>query len=213
MISKLPLALTGLYLLGSLVSQNALAEKTYVYKEVDGTVWYTNVKPDAQDTGRFKLVSVRGRATPSAGCNGLSAEKMLSRELRFDSSIRKYAHEYRVDEKLVKAVVKNESCFDQKAVSPAGAEGLMQLMPPTAKSLGVTDSFDAEQNLRGGIQYLSELISLYDNNLVLALAAYNAGPGTVKKYNGVPPYPETQRYIEKVMKSYKLYLREYLDFG
>ncbi|OED35563.1 hypothetical protein AB833_29700 [Chromatiales bacterium (ex Bugula neritina AB1)] len=203
----------ALYVTGYLLSQNALAEKTYVYKEVDGTLWYTNVAPTAQDTGRFKLISITGRSTASAGCNGLSIEKMQHREMQFDSTIRRYAREYRVDSKLVKAVVKNESCFDRKAVSSAGAEGLMQLMPPTAKSLGVTDSFNAEQNLRGGIQYLSELMAMYDNNLRLALAAYNAGPGTVKKYDGIPPYPETQRYVEKVMKSYKLYLREYLDVG
>ena len=83
----------------------------------------------------------------------------------------------------------------------------MQLMPATAISLGVTNSFSPQQNIRGGTQYLAELIRRYDNNITMALAAYNAGPGAVAKYDGVPPYPETQKYIEKVMKSYRTYLR------
>lgn len=194
-------------------SSGALADKTYVYKEVDGTVWYTNVTPASQDTARFKLVSIQGRATASASCNGVTAEKLQLRALGYDSTILRFAQEYMVDSKLVKAVIRTESCFDKSAVSAAGARGLMQLMPPTAKSLGVTDSFDPEQNLRGGIRYLSEMMTRYDNNIALALAAYNAGPGTVKKYDGVPPYPETQRYIEKVMKYYRHYLREYLAQG
>jgi len=87
----------------------------------------------------------------------------------------------------------------------------MQLMPATAKSLGVTDSFDVQQNVRAGTQYLAQLIKDYNHNLALALAAYNAGPGAVSKFEGVPPYRETQTYIERVMKSYKGYLREYID--
>lgn len=192
------------------VSQATSADKTYIYKEVDGTVWYTNVAPSSQDNARFALVSVKGRATATVSCRGMTTKKLNHRSVSYDSTIRKYSREFKVDSKLVKAVVRNESCFDKMAVSAAGAQGLMQLMPPTARSLGVYDAFNAEQNLRGGIRYLSELITLYDNNLAKALAAYNAGPGTVNKYDGVPPYKETQRYIEKVMSSYREYLREYL---
>ena len=111
-----------------------------------------------------------------------------------------------IRDRLVMAVIRNESCFDKAAVSSAGAEGLMQLMPATATSLGVIDSFSPQQNIRGGTQYLAELIKRYNNNLGIALAAYNAGPGAVAKYDGVPPYKETQKYIEKVMKSYRSYL-------
>lgn len=191
-------------------SQCTIADRTYVYKEVDGTLWYTNVAPSAQDTSRFKLISVKGRKTATTSCRGMTRQKLEHRAVGFNSIIEEFALEYKVDSKLVKAVVQNESCFDKMAVSRAGAMGLMQLMPPTAQSLGVEDAFNAKQNLRGGIQYLSELIKLYDNNLALALAAYNAGPGTVEKYDGVPPYKETQRYVEKVMNSYRQYLREYL---
>lgn len=198
-------------LLTSTACQSVSADQTYVYKEVDGTVWYSNVAPDSQDNSRFQLVSVKGRTTATSSCRGMTTEKLNRRADSFDSTIRKFSLEFKVDSKLVKAVVKNESCFDKMAVSTAGAQGLMQLMPPTARSLGVNDSFNAEQNLRGGIKYLSELISLYNNNLALALAAYNAGPGTVKKYDGVPPYRETQRYVERVMASYRDYLREYLQ--
>lgn len=192
------------------VSQSITADKTFVYEEVDGTVWYTNVAPTAQDTGRFELIEVKGRASATRSCQGLTAAKMRRRASNYDSTIREISSEYKIDSKLVKAVVRNESCFDKLAISSAGAQGLMQLMPPTAKDLGVTDPFDAEQNLRGGVRYLSKLLQRYNNNIALALAAYNAGPGAVAKYDGVPPYRETEKYVDRVMKSYRGYLRDYL---
>lgn len=198
-------------LLVCVTSQVTNADKTYIYKEADGTVWYTNVAPASQDNRRFQLIAVKGRPTATSSCRGMSPKKLDHRAVSYNSSIQRFSNEFKVDSKLVKAIVRNESCFDKMAVSSAGAQGLMQLMPPTAKSLGVHDAFDAEQNLRGGIRYLSELITRYDNNLALALAAYNAGPGTVEKFAGVPPYKETQHYVERVMKSYREYLKEYLQ--
>jgi soluble lytic murein transglycosylase-like protein len=188
-------------------------DKTYVYKEADGTLWYTNVTPTAQDLTQFTLIEVRGRGPATASCRGMNSKKLEHRALSFNSIIERMAREFRVDAKLVKAVVRNESCFDKMALSRAGAQGLMQLMPATAESLGVVDPFDAEQNIRGGTKYLSRLIKKYDNNLALALSAYNAGPGSVAKHNGVPPFPETQRYIERVMKTYREYLRISLASG
>ena len=116
--------------------------------------------------------------------------------------IDKYAEKYNLDKDLVKAVVKTESAFNTKAVSKAGAMGLMQLMPGTAKGLGVVNAFDPEQNIDGGTRYLKGLISKYDS-VQLGLAAYNAGSGAVQKYGGVPPYRETQNYVAKIMKEIK----------
>lgn len=117
-----------------------------------------------------------------------------------DSIFKEAASTYQVPENLLKAVAKAESNFNAKAVSKAGAQGVMQLMPATAKSLGVTNSFDARQNIMGGAKYLSSMLKKYDGNVKLALAAYNAGSGNVDKYNGVPPFKETQNYVVKVMK-------------
>jgi len=187
------------------------ADRTYVYQEADGTIWYTNVTPAAQDSGQFRLIDIKGRTTATISCRGMNSKKLEHRAVSYNSTIERFAKEFEVDPKLVKAVVRNESCFDKMARSTAGAQGLMQLMPATAQDLGVNDPFNAEQNIRGGTRYLSKLIKKYQNNLTLALSAYNAGPGSVAKYNGVPPFPETQKYIKRVMKTYQEYLKNNRD--
>jgi soluble lytic murein transglycosylase-like protein len=96
-----------------------------------------------------------------------------------------------------------ESCFDPRAVSRTGARGLMQLMPETAAQFGVADSFDAEQNISGGVRYLSQLLSRFKNNTRLAIAAYNAGPSAVDAYRGIPPFPETRSYVKRVYAEYR----------
>jgi soluble lytic murein transglycosylase-like protein len=113
------------------------------------------------------------------------------------------ARRHGLDPALVLALASVESGFQPKAVSPKGAQGLMQLMPATAASLGVADALDPETNLEGGSRYLAELITLYEGNLTKALAAYNAGPGAVKRHGGVPPYRETRAYVKKVLERYQ----------
>ena len=116
--------------------------------------------------------------------------------------IDKYAEKNGLDSDFVKAVITQESGFNPNATSKCGAMGLMQLMPSTAEGLGVTNAYDAEQNIMGGTKYLKGLMDRFDNNKSLALAAYNAGPNAVKKYGGIPPYAETQNYVKRVLSNY-----------
>jgi soluble lytic murein transglycosylase-like protein len=112
---------------------------------------------------------------------------------------------YGVDPALVKAIIANESGFDAGATSNVGAQGLMQLMPATAASLGVTNPYDPAQNIVGGTRYIKGLLDRFGGDVPLAVAAYNAGPGAVEKYGGVPPYAETQNYVQNVLASYAKY--------
>lgn len=118
------------------------------------------------------------------------------------SMISQIAQKHGVDEKLVKAVIKQESGFNPKARSHCGAMGLMQLMPQTAKGLGVTDAYNPVQNVDAGVRHLKGLLARYNGNVILAVAAYNAGGGAVDKYGGVPPYKETQNYVKSILANY-----------
>lgn len=135
--------------------------------------------------------------------NNNGYENVLAGASIYSEIIAKASEKYGVPEKLIAAVIKQESNFNENAVSSAGATGLMQLMPSTAKYLGVQDAKNPVQNIMGGTKYLSQMLEKFDNNIELALAAYNAGPGNVSKYNGVPPFRETINYVQKVINYYK----------
>ena len=130
----------------------------------------------------------------------LTAEK----EMAYDDMIRSASQKFRVDFYLIKSLIKAESLFDKKAVSRAGAQGLMQLMPTTARQLGVKNSYNPEQNIYGGTRYLAKMIKRF-KDVKSAIAAYNAGPAAVVFYNGVPPYNETKNYVRKVANYYQKY--------
>jgi len=121
----------------------------------------------------------------------------------YEALARRGAHDAGVDPALVSAVMQTESGFDPAATSRTGAAGLMQLMPATAESLGVTDPYDPAQNVRGGAAYLHQLLERFGGQVPLAVAAYNAGPGAVERYGGIPPYAETRAYVERVMAAYR----------
>ena len=130
----------------------------------------------------------------------------VKNQAKYDPTIRSVAKMYKLPHTLLHAVITAESAYNPNAISRAGAVGLMQLMPATAKQYGVSNRRDPKQNIYGGSRYLRYLLKLFKNDLTLALAAYNAGEGTVKKYgNKIPPYKETRNYVKKVIKYYKKY--------
>jgi soluble lytic murein transglycosylase-like protein len=149
------------------------------------------VRPDVH-TGRLVRSIV---VHPPAG-----AENTANQPQKLAQTVERIARENQVSPQLVSSVIQVESNYNQYAVSPKGAEGLMQLIPSTARRFGVSDVFDAEDNIQGGARYLKYLLDLYNGDHALALAAYNAGEGAVAHYGGVPPFPETQNYLARVGK-------------
>ena len=182
-------------------STNSFAEY-YVYKHKDGTTWYTDKN---MPTDSYKLIATIGRPTASASCRGVTLNSLELRAKDHEPVIRQYSDLYGVNDKLIKAIIMVESCFDRYAVSRVGAKGLMQLMPQTADLMGVYNVFNAKDNIKGGTRYFRKMLELFEYDVELALAAYNAGPNAVQKYKGIPPYSETQKYVKKVIKYYNRY--------
>lgn len=159
----------------------------------------------------MKITSVtdaNGITTTTIDTNGVSGtssdfssqlDEQLKTSTSLESIFEKAAQTYGVDVELLKAMAKAESDFDPNATSKSGAMGIMQLMPGTAKGLGVTDAYDPEQNIMGGAKYIASLLEKYNGNISYALAAYNAGSGNVDKYDGIPPFEETQNYVTKIL--------------
>lgn len=195
-----------LFIALTLLPLSTVAEETYIYQEEDGTRWFTD-RPMRGEGWTF--IDKFGRPTATSSCKGMTEAKLAERAERYASLIQRYADQHRLDPLLVRAVMRVESCFDRRAVSRAGARGLMQLMPKTAQHLGVLDSFDAHLNIEAGTRYLKQMLKRFDGNLTLALAAYNAGPHNVDKYGGVPPFRETQSYVERIDRYYRQYLKNH----
>jgi soluble lytic murein transglycosylase-like protein len=159
---------------------------------------------------REALVSIRSTRTIAMrpfGAAVYNANASVSAPGHLTSAIEDASRAHGVDPRLVAAVARRESAFRVNAVSPVGACGIMQLMPATAKYLGVKDVFDARENIFGGTRYLRTLLDTFNGDLDLALAAYNAGPGAVEKYRGIPPYRETRAYVAAVKATYEKSLR------
>lgn len=168
----------------------------FKYVDEEGVIHLTNVPSNPK--AKYVLIMKEKRVLFSRKININIAE--------YDKIIRRAAGKFNLDVALIKAVIKAESNFNHQAVSPAGAKGLMQLMPQTASALNVYDVFHPGANIEGGARYLRYLLNLYRGNLTLALAAYNAGEGAVAKYKySIPPYRETQNYVRRVLDFYESY--------
>lgn len=172
---------------------------TYMYKEEDGTVWLTDRPASGAQLRQFEFIGYHGRPPATASCRGVDSDLLDRRAESINDPLTQFAAQFDVEPALARAIIAVESCFDPDAVSRVGAEGLMQLMPRTAESLGVQNSFDIHENLRGGLQYFSLMRERYGGDTVRALAAYNAGPNAVDRHGGIPPFPETQNYVQRVL--------------
>jgi hypothetical protein len=157
------------------------------------------VKVVRRSDGTLLMYNSGGSPKPGAGATILRPAP----DPQWSTWIEQHAKRQRLDPRLVQAVIQVESSFDPRAVSRKGARGLMQLMPETARELEVPDSFDPEENIRGGTAYLRQMLDLFDGSLVHALAAYNAGPGAVRRHGGVPPFDETREYVRRVLTLYR----------
>jgi soluble lytic murein transglycosylase len=175
----------------TIASPESVQAEIYQYIGPNGTISLTNVPSD----GRYRRVDIdSNRFHP-----------VLS-ERELEPMIRRHSSEHRLHPALIRAVIKAESNFDPRAVSRAGAIGLMQLMPQTAVRLDVRDLYDPEDNVAGGTKYLRQLLDRFHGNLPLALAAYNAGENIVERYQALPPIDETRQYVKKVLRFYRTFL-------
>lgn len=187
-----------LVLVGALAPLAASAQ-IYTYIDENGITVFTDRKPDSQ---RYR---VRNLGCYGTCRTGVDWERTPLLQDRFDAEIRAASEIFGVEAALIRAIMHAESWFEPEAVSHAGAQGLMQLMPATASRFGVVNAFDPIDNISGGVAYLAWLISEFEQDLKLAIAAYNAGENAVRRHRGVPPFPETQEYLRRVQILYRRY--------
>jgi soluble lytic murein transglycosylase-like protein len=174
--------------------------QVYSYVDKEGVRTYASVRPRGLPASSIRTIhySYIEKCYACGVLPGLNFRTLRLNTAAYENEIRTAAREHGVDEAIVRAIIHAESAFNPNALSRVGAQGLMQLMPATARRFGVANAFDAGQNIRGGVQYLAWLLRRFNGNLTLAAAGYNAGEGAVDKYGGVPPYSETQRYVQRV---------------
>jgi soluble lytic murein transglycosylase-like protein len=196
------LQLAALLTFVSLTGLSTASAEMYRFTDKDGIVHYTNVRPSGQKN--LKTFSFPCYAS-DIKCNQMDWENIPLNRSAFDVEIQAAAEVFTVDGALIRAIIHAESAYQPEALSPKGAQGLMQLMPATQKELQVVDVFDPISNIEGGTLYLSRLLDQFNQNVELAAAAYNAGPGAVREYGGVPPYKETQEYVRRVKILYRRY--------
>ncbi len=195
---------------------SAHAGNLYVFKNKEGEVLLTNIVDKKRNAAgdQFQEYTTKVKVTYYADTNvhsynnwGASESSVLpsysKNKNAYDQFIAQIASSYQVDHGLIKAIMHTESGFNPNARSPVGAQGLMQLMPATARRFAVSNAYDPLQNIEGGAKYLSWLLKRFNYNTELALAAYNAGEGNVDKYKGIPPFRETQDYVKRVMSRYR----------
>jgi soluble lytic murein transglycosylase-like protein len=189
----------------SLWAKGSVAD-IYSYVDRDGTMHFTNA-PNGDSRYRLYLRSRDGRRRGAASTGGavMPSDSSLERFSRYGLLIREAAALYQIPEELVRAVIKVESDYDPRAISQVGALGLMQLMPETAERMQVRDIMDPRENILGGVRYLRVLANMFNGDLELTLAGYNAGENAVVRYRGIPPYEETQQYVGRVLAYYRRY--------
>ena len=174
----------------------------YKFTDEDGIVHYTNVRPSGQKN--ITTFSFPCYASDPK-CNQMDWESIPLNRQAYADEINAAAQVFTVDDSLIRAIIHAESAYQADALSPRGAQGLMQLMPATQQELQIVDVFDPLSNIEGGTLYLSRLLDQFDQSVDLAAAAYNAGPGAVREYGGIPPYKETRDYVRRVKILYRRY--------
>lgn len=178
-----------------LIAAPPVEAQIYSWRDANGAQVYSDrPRPDGRTATTFAVVGASNVRTTKPA----AVDAAVRSTARFDDIIQRHAAGSGISADLIRAVIQVESGFNPAAVSPKGAQGLMQLMPATARDLGVVDAFHPEENIRGGVAYLKQLLGQYGQDVRLALAAYNAGPASVARYQDVPPYRETQAYVKKV---------------
>jgi soluble lytic murein transglycosylase-like protein len=180
----------------------AAADRVYKFVDDDGIVHYTNVRPEGLRD--FSTLDFPCYASDPA-CRQVDWEHVPLDTRTYAAEIGRAAADNDVDASLIRAIIHAESAYRPDAVSPRGARGLMQLMPATEAELGVADVFNPASNIFGGANYLAQMLDEFEGDVDLATAAYNAGPGAVHKYGGVPPYPQTREYVRRIQILYRRY--------